>query len=446
MANDNSDTDIDRTIFGMFTAAEQAYAISQLDPFHDTPYRLAGAPSDQQSDSVVLTINQEAVVSAADFGLPTTSGDKWDMHVAMLPILNQQSCYRARQVSPGHLSAPGTLAEDDVIQLYPLSFHGVAVGDPTFCDNNSTILGIGSTIPVFQSSTGLAVQSGRNIRVIGASFEVVDESPNLYMQGAVTVYERPSSPNYGYMVETAVLSGGIVPADIPFPGPYVSGPPNRLSTATILPDSKTWKAKDGAYVIARQCNENLFHRPGIADVTIFNPPDPTNPNLDNCYMPREALNVVANPGTAGNSDALNMVIPYNVSGAYFSGLNSEFGTYRIRSKLIYEVIPDPSDTSLITQATPTLPKNPTFEKLLYDVLSKQATGVPQTWNPRGEAWRKVLRGISDASMAISAGFSVLPGGEVVSAPLALTGAAFKAASKAGKKKKGKASGTKKPTK
>lgn len=393
---------MDKTIFERFTQAEQAFAISQLDPYHDTPYRLTGAPSDQNSDSVIITVNQEIVLTAASFGLPTAPGGKWDMHVAALPVLQQATYYSSRNSQSTFYTAGGSADESPFMSLWPLTVSANASGLQTFVYDvgDPAFVGIGTTIPGYQPTTASVLTMPRNMRQIGASFEVVDESPTLYQQGAVTVYQRPSCINDSCNIGCqATQNGGTANVARVLNVDAFIGPPNRISQATILPSSKTWKAKDGAYVISRSTTfASPFYKPDTNSVAMLSPIDPIIPTSKNSYFPRELFNAFGAPGSLAWYDSFNAVLPFNVAGAYFTGLNSEFGTYRIRSKLIYEIIPDPADTSLVTLATPTLPRNSIFEDLLAEAISKLPPGVPQSWNPKGEAWKQVLRAVKGIAM------------------------------------------------
>jgi hypothetical protein len=92
-----------------------------------------------------------------------------------------------------------------------------------------------------------------------------------------------------------------------------------------------------------------------------------------------------------NADSFNSIVPYNMTGAYFTGLSGQYATLRLRTKFIYEILPDPQDTSLIPLATPTVPRNYDFETLLEKVISEIPYGVPQTMNPKGEFWGMILK-------------------------------------------------------
>lgn len=387
---------MDLTPFKAFSQEEQAFAISQLDPFHDQEYKLSGAPSDQNAKSIVITVNSEMVVNASSFGLSTASGDKWDLHVASLPISQSIRAYDSYLFQPGGLAmGTSTGAESAWHILYPITASAAVSGNSTFTDDavGTPFKGLSPAVTSFVSTAGSTIQMPRLLRVIAQAFEVVDESPTLYQQGACTVYSRNSniSTDQLYSCTWTPRTAATNTTRALYTNTF-SGPPTRIEYATVLPGSQTWKATEGAYVTSRKTVDTIpFTRPGIANVVMMNPTDPDLLTRKNCFVGREALNLTYNSADPENMNAFTVLGPYNVSGAYLTGLNSEFGTYRVRSKISFEIIPDPTDGSLISQATPTLPRNPFFEELLNKVLYRLPPGVQQTMNPKGEFWKMVKK-------------------------------------------------------
>lgn len=385
---------MDNTPFARFSEAEQAYALSQLDPFHDTPYRLTGAPSDQAAQSVVFTVNQEQVITAASFGLPTDPGYKWDFHTVALPIIHSNDYYACYLTDTNYITAGSSASETTTQTLYPINTMASNSGEPTYFLNTGSpdVVGVDTRLVAYKAGLTSTVNVARSIRLIGSSFEVVDESPTLYQQGSCTVYSRPSSHSTCAYHVSCVANADTVLSNVYYNGQSFSAPPHTIQEATILPDSKTWKASEGAYVVARRNVEVApFIRPSIPNIIMFSNPFPINATQKNCYVSRDGYNQMKNQNNTLFDGTLNAIVPYNVSGAYFTGLNSEFGVYRIRTKLHYEIIPDPADDTLIVQATPTLPRNPAFERLLAETLSLLPPGVPQTHNPKGEFWKTVRK-------------------------------------------------------
>jgi len=433
-----------KTFFGRLTAEEKAYVTSQLDPFYDDPYRFTGVPSRQNSNLLVFQIKKDMVYSASSFGLPTTPGSKWDLHVATLPISEAVSVYSMRLNNPAEFISRTSGAEDTVRTLYPVSVHGVAADDPTFAYTaaaGTPILGIDTSVTEY-ASANLGSLSSRPLRVIGQAFEVVDESPAIYKQGSVTVYERSNYPNDVRVSNRAVEAGGASRKIQAYQQNVSACPPNRIKQATVLSSSKNWNASEGAYVISRRTGDNEFKKPGIARTLWSAPNDPDDVNLYNSFCAREAFNNSVAPGDSNFTDGTNLDLPYNISGAYFTGLSGEFGTYRVKTRITYEFLPDPVDESFVNQATPTMPYNPLLEQVLESMLAQQPPGYPQTWNPSGEVWRKLLKGFGTFAQVIAPGLGAInPELGVISSSL---GAGSMAASRLGQKPVKRSKAVRKP--
>lgn len=384
-----------RDTFGAFTEAEQAFAISQLDPFHDTPYRVEGAPSDGNSDSVIMTYNQEITINSALFGLPTTEGSKWDFHVAILPMVQQATFYSGRLETSCRLTAGGSSDESPYCQLYPITVFANTSGSKTFVYDAGypAPVGMAPNIGGFFSNTSTGIFVPRTLRVIGQSFEVVDETPKFYQQGSCTTYSRPSNVVKGWQgTFVQAPAGATAAASQVLRGTQCAAPPNDIRQVTILPNSKTWKSSEGAYVVGKNFDsDNRFERLGTNDLILYNPNDPDTATIKNSFWSREQVNQYNAKDNLLYSDSFNRTTNYNISGAYFTGVSGQYGTYRIRSKIIYEILPDPTDTSLIPLTTPTIPRNPVFERILRETVAAMPAGVPQTMNPKGELWGLVIK-------------------------------------------------------
>lgn len=389
----------DKTIFEDATSVEKAYAISQLDPFHDMPYRLEGAPSDGCASSVVMVVNQEKTLACTDFGISPAVGAKWDLHITNIPMLQPASFYPC-QLKESCLLWNGNQSSDVIQTLYPISACGVPIGNPTFVGGTGSVVGVNTTVPYYISNETAPISIPRCMRLIGLSYEVVDETPKFYQQGAVTVYNRPSSLNVAnYSVD---IDQGSASVQQNHSCTSCASPLNRISQATIIPSSKTWKSSEGVYVVCRRNgSDNPFQRPSLTNLFLYGPQDPIDATLKTSYVPREAVYAQQNPIDPVNADSFNSIVPYNLTGSYFTGLSCQYATLRLRTKFIYEILPDPMDSSLIPLATDTVPRNSDFETTLDRLIMSLPYGVPQTMNPKGEFWGMILKSAKKAGRTLS---------------------------------------------
>jgi len=424
-----------------------------LDPFHDKNIKFEGAPTSRSATSVVLCVNQELTVAADDF--PTITESTWDAHVVMYPMLNVQACHWANEVLGMTRVDPTTT---DTFNLYPLTVQGVNSGQPTYSTNDYATftpdtIGLDCSNLLTYATGNVNNGPGRRVlRIVGSSFEVVNESPDIYTQGAVTVYRYPLNVEpCNRMIETYFPTGTTVNptgSNIPTAADVymveqrqiteLRAPPSNQPNAVLVPGSATWKAKEGVYVTATQYEPEIPFVP-VANsnllVTGYTPtvgPKFTGTNsrysfgglntqrpIQGCYRSGAGTQLAPAWGTP-----LNAFFPFNLSGAYFTGLSSQYTVLRLRYKTFVEILTDPSDNTLAPLASPTLPYNQDLQELVMKVLADLPPGVPQTWNPDGEAWRAALATLGKvATVAAGPLDSWLPGsGEVArGVGIALTG-------------------------
>lgn len=394
------------------------YLKISLDPYHDRTIRFKGAPTSRSATSVTLCYNQEQTYSADDFGI--TTGDSWDAHFAMFPFLSSHNVSFAtnnsnRGETQVNIFSNGTMR--------PMTVHGVPSGTPTFSIATSSqqmqLLGLDlSSLTTFISNNDADFPIGfRTLRLVGIAFEVIDESPDIYQQGAVTVYRypldvQPSGQNF----VTLVAPSGTGNAFGPYPATDTTTlrthqtvynlrmPPSNTASAVLVDGSETWKAREGAYCVATQYDSEVPFKQvdwipigfnGLIPSTL-----PTNfGGYYRFYDTTIAASMfqagVQTPGDTPETlwPLADAVFPFNQSGAYFTGLSRQFGALRLRFRAYVEVLTDPSDNTLAPLAQPTLPYNQVLQEFVMQMLADQPAGVPQSWNPDGEHWRNILHKI-----------------------------------------------------
>ncbi len=417
----------------------KAFVISQVDPFHDDPIDLRGAPSSLSSSSAMLTLKQETTITAADFSI-TTPGAKWAVNIAMFPNVNEQATYSGLMTGPATINCGGVPAVTQSPQatLFPLTFSAVehTAGNETTYTHDPA-----SAVPVFQGLSNSAIATytdgdgyivSRLLRMVGCAFEVVNETPDIYQQGSVTVYEYPNV-SQNTRVTAHWVGSGLNQRDEFCQVRTMAMPPTNLASATINPNSKTWKAKDGCYVIGRPTKTEQHFRRLMATPILYVGNKPTVGDTEPwnyAFITKTGVNLYPAPS---NVPLIDTVFDYNVSGAYFQGLSVDYGTLRVRYKTFWEIVPSVSDSTLVPLARPTLVYRSDVAQLVEEIFRKMPVGVPQTWNPKGEMWRKILSVVGEIATASSPIISAL--NPEVGALVATSGATATAASKVGQKKK-----------
>lgn len=432
-----------RSLIKHFTPDEQAYIISQVDPFHDTPYKLSGAPSVLQSRSLVLTLNQQRTITAADFGI-VTPGSKFDCHFALIPMIKDESVYTGNLQGVGNFQGSNQPAlESDIALLSPFCIsaveHTAGGSEITFALPNGSTGFIGnnsSGISTFVDGNGY--EQSRYLRLLGHAFEVVDSSPQIYQQGTCTVYATPNCEHHGMSnVDWVDAVPAVRTAYAPVA--HMAVPPSNIATTQNIGGTHSWDACEGAYVIARRSGgEPQFKKLDVIP-KLFTGSMPTagerDPLASYAFVSRSIQQTVA-PAPPTQSNA---TWDYNVSGAYFTGLSTDYCTLRATYKSFWEILPSADDTTLVSVATPTLPSNPEVYRIIDLILADAPVGVRQTDNPSGEYWRSLMRSAAKIGRAIAPPITLMnpAAGAMIGSASEFLGQGAKLGEKKKKPKKGK---------
>lgn len=395
------------------------YLKTQLDPYHDSTIRFEGAPTSRNCSTVTLKFDQEDTFSASDFGIDWNVTPQWDAHFAMYPMLNSVPVLSGNEKD--FLTSFVSFSEDTPV-LYPMSLHGVKSGASTYMTTDYTtdtpkIKGFDCQALIKYATAFTDNGPGRRcMRIVGASFEVVDETSPYQTQGAVTVYRYPldctpanrrvshaiaaSPPNQiSTQINGGAAGGTLVSRNI---NCYdLRSPPSNTAVAVLVPGTKTWKAREGAYVVGTQyVSEVPFKTVDSSDFifTGYSPSAGTPGVVDHRYsfgsdsILQSYQGYVNSTGFA-TSPALtvNAVFPYNLSGAYFTGLSSQFTSLRLRYRVYAEILTDPGDNQLAPLSSPSLPYEQALQEYCMRLIAMEEAGVPQTMNPKGEKWKMILR-------------------------------------------------------
>jgi hypothetical protein len=309
-------------------------------------------------------------------------------------------------------------------------------------------------------------------RVIGAAFEVTNTTAELYKGGTVTVYRSPAfscrgslqtitGPYETSLVSTTVTtpvtqvnSSGVVKIlettetksslfpqwyYVNIPCDYQNLPPSTQSAAALYPNSRTWGATDGCYIVMTMNSEaNPFVAPvsgktsglllGIDNNTLT-----TGDGNRTAWLPRWG----GAGGPTFRTPGLSSNIPFDISGAVFAGLNSNT-TLQVTAKYFVERLPAISDKNLLVLARNPCPYDPMILELYSRAILSLPVGVKVGENPLGEWFFDILQALAGAAPAIGAAFG--PIGAGIGTAIGVGGTAALQARKAAKqqppKKKG----------
>jgi hypothetical protein len=408
---------------GKMTPDGRVWFKQMLDLYADVKEKPVGYPDVEGSGSVVYRIQQSVTVPA-----PTSAGTgAWDCHVFTLPECTNSAASGATTGGPtfGNFQG-GTIAGSATgVQITaagqgsavgPISIWAGAAGSRSWT-NSAGNTASGDTYATFNLDSVL----GGSGRIVSMGFEVINTSAELYDSGAVTCYRMPQAINkesYAAYTNGAAVS----------PRLYNSSrsPATTIAEAILVPNSVQWKAKEGAYVNATmtvpenppmglQAAGRIFKYNNTLTGTGATASVPVNVSIDT---------TTATSTTSSGVTSFCQPTPFDTSGAYFTGLNTN-STLQVNMTVVYEKFPVPSEVSILPLAQPSPAYDPVALKLYALTLSKLPPGCAQSENPLGEWWGKVMSGLGKilpiAGMALN---FVVPGAGAIGTGL---GAAASAA-------------------
>lgn len=382
-----------------------------MDPFHDFPLSLSGLPDMTGGASVVRCFKLKQTIVR-----PTSlaATDKWDCHIFTLPFidtvfLTSRTVETGNQISGilgGDAGAQGIFGTVNAIS-------GAATGEWFSPTTGLTGLELKPLVAALNlSRRSLA-------RIIGLGFEVHNDTPQLYKGGSVTVYDCPQGDFHHQLMSSTVSSLNANSEAKQATGPWVGlrRPPDNVSQAMQMPNSVTWEAAEGCYVVNKidlsRSNYTqpsnvpiLFTGQGGADslvvsgqkelVTSWEVPGLITGGSPSYY---------AHAGSAITGDRQYRLTPIHTSGAYFNGLTPET-ILTLEVHIFVESLPvnDPSELAL---ATPAAEYDPFALQLYEKSIRTLKSGVPVHMNAKGDWWKMVGNALLSAAPNVAN--AIIPG-------------------------------------
>lgn len=379
-----------------------AWLTNVLDPYHDAPIELMGIPDESANKTVIRQFESSVTISKASLNL-TTAGN-WDVQVALLPVLYPLVLTPA--VINQAPSAPGPTCVTQIPEAPSQYLDTVTitakvgpniVSWPTTTDANNYLSNTASF-----SRTGLNALNGTAdfaqigpVRLVSAGVEIINNTPEQYIGGNVTVYRVNS--NFDQKESTMILSG----PDTNIPGNLVGGrqkvrlvslPLDSESDMLQLPHSQQWNAKDGAYLIGVHDTTMYTDFVQVTDCTPVVCLNNTNLNgtyglvHTGAYLP--SYWDTSNPQQLRNNPGVSALTSIQTCGAYFTGLSDQ-STLTINLKVVVESIPDYTMFDVHSARVNAVADSNALE--LYSRAARLIpAGVPVYMNPMGEWFDSVM--------------------------------------------------------
>jgi len=406
--------------------------VCATDPFHDTEVRCDGYPDVTTAKSVVQVVTQTVSVPVYTGGLGA-----WDCQVFFAPLTpcfsqddsmhkttttttanEKRTTYSTgRQVSDSKISSPIVLQDTvEHLGMPPIKSGGGVVRDTNVVSRVYYKTTVDESGHINQTGSGFQVNAGWNIktgpvgfdiisgsvgtdnfglalppqfctgawRLLSTGLEVVNTTAMLYKGGSVTSYRSPSCQIQGLTLSVPEIQSLV--------GQSVGlTPPANQQQAALYPNSKTWEAEKGVYLIATlQSNQNPLYCP--------------LPGIGGIMTPSSLGNLEDGDGWIGYFPKIQMghsmpsaacsTLPFDVSGSVFGGLNNQT-TLQITARYYIERHPTIADPDILVLARTPAPYDPVVLELYSRVLNELPVAVPVGENPLGEWFNDILDGVAE---------------------------------------------------
>lgn len=362
------------------------WLVNAIDPFHDTDLVMSGYPDAMTTATVVQLVKTQLTIAA-----PASAGSSnWDAVVSLFPTAaNAQVLFRTAMV--------GTTLGTYGAVTAPLVTGGLVctagpAGAVLYPSSTGSTVNAGAT----SSYASPAAFTKGQYRIIGAGFEVVNSTAPINQQGQCTVWRMPSVP----------FNSVVYPNSTPFyPCPYTGSrlPPGTLGEAMSLYGSRSWHAKEGCYVVARQNSAVNNCTSAYYQNILYSDTDFTT--LAGAPGAALAYNLYGNHyATAPWISLCDKISPFDLSGATFTGL-SNATTLTINVRWLIERVPSPQEPDLVCLATPSSCYDPIALELMTQAMCLAPPGVMLSENPLGEWFKTALRMVADYAPKIGASLS-----------------------------------------
>lgn len=386
----------------LLTDSGRRWLVRYCDPFHDNQVNPSGYPDMDQSSTVVQEVNITKNISVPS---TVTSGNNWDCHIFNWADFAFMADYGLTNCSPATYDPlTGRLGSGTPFTEY--SMGGViALGGPV----GSKFLPELGTGSISTGTKNIAAANpyqylGAKSRVVGMAFEVINTTAELYLQGSTVAYRMPQIESDIVISQLITASDGTT-AYVPMPAKAYALPPSTVEEALVLPASKQWEAKEGAYVVCTLMDvDNPMRR--VENVPrIYLEHSVASPAYPQAWDEADPISCVASGCTYNAQTVSLQTYPaihssFNTSGVYLTGLSYQT-TLQLNVKFLIEASPGPR-SQLATLARPSPDYDPEALRLAAQIMSHAPVGVPFSMNPTGEWWGEILGVLGDVSTLASA--------------------------------------------
>lgn len=387
------------------------YLVAASDPFHDTEVTVDGFP-DMTSAKVITQVVTKTV--SVTFSGTTT----WESHVMFCPITptwtqatSMTTTTKRASTELSTKTVSSTLSSPAVGSVSGTTYMRASI-------NDQGTLGLGASATQLQAGWNcISTPTGTNwisstatttysdlampreyctgaYRLIASGLEVVNTTADLYRGGSVVCYRSPSNAQASSL-NTVYTSVGVTQI-VSHSGKLGLMPPTTVADATLYPNSRTWNAEEGCYLVATlNDSDNPFVTPMPGFGGLISPSDFDDMSSGAgwlAYLPLWTDADLLQPGSLSGS--CTTVLPYDITGSIFSGLLPQT-TLRVTARYYIERHPSIADPNLLVLARTPCPYDPVILEILSRTMQHLPVGVRVGENPLGEWFNDIMRTVGE---------------------------------------------------
>lgn len=378
------------------------WMIQACDPFHDVDLKCSGYPDLRTGSSVVQLVKKQLQLVR-----PTTVADpnNWDASIVLASNCKPTDYTEQFNVTNGYVTASvGEGFENAAVPVNTVTVGGLTV----MSGPQGALTSQSGTVPAsnqlnFASLDCTEYLKG-NCRIIAMGFEVVNTTAELYKQGQVSVWRLPNNATLDEFAGQCITYNTDDFFEYNTTLRTMRAPPASIAEVNNLFGTRTWDAKEGAYVVARQnSSDNPAIQPSFQPTALCT--NDVSLNGTNNYLVQARA-----PPFAGVGD---LCVPFDMSGAYFTGLSSST-SLTVTVRWYIERFPGPQETDLVVLATPSAAYDPLALELYIHAMHGAPPGVMVRENPLGEWFKNVLTAAAKWVPKITGALdTVIPGAEAI---------------------------------
>lgn len=360
-----------------------AWLVNALDSFHDFEHKLEGYPDMDGCESFIQNICHEVDITAPAAGV-------WDFMVFNSPFINQT----LRQ-SDG--AANGV--QKEVGGVYGMGLINVAKADTGGGLFRRNTIAPGANYTMAPAVNLHASLDAGRARIVALGFELHDNTAAISKQGTCTVYR---SPQFITPLDRRWENAGATQISS-LAGVVVNSPPATKAQASLIPNSRSWSASQGAYVMVPYDSTYV----PVSEQTNISYTYTDNGALVGEGLSSDPVIAYANISPIPCVEAgqfTQKVGHFATAGAIFTGLHPD-AVFTLKMKITVERFPD-IDEALISSVSPSPCLDMRALALYSKIVSTMPVGCPVGDNAKGDWWYEILRVIK--AVAPGLGIAVQP--------------------------------------